>query len=69
MFISNNNVYISLLSAICLLKIWSRVSISGKGYEIFLFFETYRTALRSRQPSIQRLPGAKRPGIKAEHSS
>jgi len=69
MFISNNNVYISLLSAVCLLKIWSRDSNSGKGYGIYLFFETHRTALRSIQPSIQRLPGAKWPGIRAEHSS
>jgi hypothetical protein len=69
MFISNNNVYSSLLSAVCLLKIWSRDSNSGKGYEIFLFLETPRTALRSIQPSIQRLPAAKRRGIMAEHSS
>jgi hypothetical protein len=35
----------------------------------FFFSETSRTALRSIQPSIKRLPVAKRPGIKAEHSS
>ena len=67
-FISNNNVYSSLLSAVYLLKICSRYSNSGKGYEIF-FSETSRTGLRSIQPSIQRLPGVKRPGIKTEHLS
>jgi hypothetical protein len=69
MIISNNNVYSSLWSAVCLLKIWSRDSNSRKGYEIFLFSETSRTALRSIQPSIQRLYGAKRTRIKVEHSS
>jgi len=37
MFISNNKVYSSLLSAVCLLKIWSRDSNSWKDYEIFFF--------------------------------
>ena len=38
MFIANNNVYSSLMSAVCLLKSWSRDSNSGKGYKIFFFF-------------------------------
>ena len=69
MFTSNNNVCSSLLSAVYLLKIWSRDSNFRKSYEIFFFSETSRSGLRSIQPSIQRLPGVKRPGIKAEHSS
>ena len=54
---------------VCLLTIRIRDSNSGKGYEIFLFSETSRTALISIQPFIQWLPGVKRPGLKAEHSS